>query len=320
MTTLVWRTDVHMADFSPQSRTDDWTETLLGKLSQVGHIAEEVKADAVIDGGDLFHVKSPSRNSHELVGKVASIHNTYPCPVYGTIGNHDVKYGSMEFLQESPLGVLFHTGNMRRLYGIHEAIFTDGNITVRVVGIPYHGTSYDMELFRKIKKGSEDYLVVAAHVLASPKGGTLFESEDVVSYHFLGDLEPDVWLLGHWHKNQGIVEQNGKWIVNIGSLSRGSLSQDDINRIPACAVLKFDSEGIDIQAIPLEVKPASEVFNLQGKARADAKSMSMDVFVDSLKDSLMTQSGDSLIDQIRDMPGVDNQVREKALLYLEQVK
>jgi len=37
--TLVWRTDAHLADKPPQSRTDDWAETVLDKLRQVGEIA-----------------------------------------------------------------------------------------------------------------------------------------------------------------------------------------------------------------------------------------------------------------------------------------
>ena len=64
--TLVWRSDAHNSDQAPQSRTDNWNETILGKLTQVGDIAREVKADAVLDGGDSFHIKSPSRNSHRM--------------------------------------------------------------------------------------------------------------------------------------------------------------------------------------------------------------------------------------------------------------
>ena len=46
--TLVWRTDVHLSDRTPRSRKDNWTDTILGKLRQVGEIAREVKADAVL--------------------------------------------------------------------------------------------------------------------------------------------------------------------------------------------------------------------------------------------------------------------------------
>jgi seryl-tRNA synthetase len=42
------------------------------KIEQVGVVAREVKADAVLDGGDLFNIKSPIRNSHALVRRVAA--------------------------------------------------------------------------------------------------------------------------------------------------------------------------------------------------------------------------------------------------------
>jgi len=316
--TLVWRTDVHLADFPPQSRVDDWTETLLGKLDQIGKIATKVEAQAVLDGGDLFHVKSPSRNSHELVGRVAAVHATYPCPTYGCVGNHDVKYGSLDFLEESPLGVLFGTGTVRRLYNQHEAIFENKGVKVRVVGIPYHGTSYDMDRFRSIQKGDEDYLVVVAHTLASLDGGMMYESEDVISYRDLTDMAPDVFCFGHWHKCQGIDVVGNKRIINIGSLSRGSLNQDDVNRVPSCAILNFTKEEIKIIPIPLQVAPASEVFNVERKLRSEAKEISMEVFVNSLKATLITREGGSLMDHIRDLKGIDDEVKERAMLYLEQ--
>ena len=203
MIRLLWRTDIHLSDKSPASRKDDWAETVFSKLEQVKRAAAKLKVDAVIDGGDFFHVKSPSRNSHALVHQAVEHHADYPCPVYCTPGNHDAVYGDYAFLPQQPLGILFSSGVFKRLYDEHEAVFeetadfeTHGIQTVckvRVVGIPYHGTKYDMERFRSIKKGEEDFLVVVAHVLASERGGTMFEQEDVVKYADLADLDPDVW-------------------------------------------------------------------------------------------------------------------------------
>ena len=123
MITLVWRTDVHLSDVSPSSRKDDWASTVLGKLRQVGMVADRVRAAAVLDGGDFFHVKSPSRNTHDLVRRVADLHATYPCPVYANVGNHDCVYGDYEYLDQQPLGVLFSTGVFRRCYDEHEVVF-----------------------------------------------------------------------------------------------------------------------------------------------------------------------------------------------------
>jgi len=316
---LVWRTDTHLSDFAPESRTDDWPTTLLGKLAQVGEVAKRVKALGVLDGGDLFHIKTPSRNSHSLVGKVAAIHTAYPCPTWSNIGNHDVKYGSFEFLDESPLGVLFESGSLRRLYDEHEAIFEQDGIKVRVVGIPYHGTEYDMGRFAQIQKNSEDFLVASIHCLASLAGGTMYEKEDVIKYADLVGFAPDLFLFGHWHRNQGIDEiADGKWVVNVGSLSRGSLNQDEVNRVPTCVVLNFSKEGIKIIPVPLKVAPADEVFNMVAREVNREKDMTMEAFVDSLKTTLVSRGGGSVIETVRCMSDVEDVVRERAIHYLER--
>lgn len=191
MIKLIWRTDVHYSDQTPSSRTDNWVDTVGDKLRQVGHIARERGAVAVLDGGDFFNNKYPVRTSHGLVNKIAKLHENYPCPVYGNVGNHDCRQSQIDNLDEGPLGVLFSAGVFKRCYNEHEVVFTDFARKVRVVGIPYHGPFYDMERF-KIEKKDEDYLVCMAHVLASPQGGTMFKSEDIIKYDQLLQLAPDV--------------------------------------------------------------------------------------------------------------------------------
>ncbi len=331
MITLVWRTDVHMSDKAPSSRTDDWTETVLGKLGQVRDIALERNADAILDGGDFFHLKSPSRNTHRLVNRVAEHHSTYPCPVYCTPGNHDSVYGDYAFLGQQPLGTLFSAGVFKRLYDEHEAVFTSPNTTwerdkggtqlkVRVVGIPYHGNKYDTERFHSIKKGDEDILICIAHVLASEKGGTMFEGEDIVRYSDLLDTDPDVFFFGHWHMDQGITQLGDKTFVNVGSLTRGSLSQDEVQRQPACVVLKVvPGPVVTTDIVRLKVAPAEEVFDVEGRARQIKRQVQMDTFVESIRASLVPATGgQTMAEALGEVENVPDEVRERALSYLEQ--
>lgn len=342
--TLIWRTDLHLADQAPSSRIDDWAETLLGKVAQVGRLAISEDAYGVLDGGDFFHVKSPTRNSHHLVQKAVEAHKDYPCRVIANVGNHDVKYGELRYLAHQPLGVLMSTGIFTPCYDEYEVFFTsDGYFPrvngawgagnpmcgegfvqgpmVRVVGIPYHGTEYEWERFTRIKKGEEDYLVVMAHVLASPAGGTMFEGEDIIRYEDLKGLEADVICLGHWHKNQGITEiAPGKWVVNIGSMSRGSLSADEVKRTPSVAVLRFRQDGVEIVERSLQVEPPEKVFDLEGRVRRDAHEMSMASFVESFKTALEGTKGLPLEDTIQGMAGTPSEVKERALSYLENRK
>ena len=316
---LVWRTDVHLSDRAPASRTDDWADTVFDKLGQVRDLARGVKADAILDGGDFFHVKAPGRNSHALVNRTAEHHVGYPCPVYCTPGNHDSVYGDYAFLPQQPLGVLFSTGVYKRLYDENEAVFTRGGVTVRVVGIPYHGTTYDMERFTRIKKGDEDILICVAHVLASKQGGTMFEGEDIVKYKDLLDTAPDVYLFGHWHKDQGVVEMGGKQFVNIGSLTRGALSQDEMEREPAAAILRCDLTGVTVEVHRLKVGAPEEVFDVEGRARQVKRQVEMDSFVESIRSALQpAENEETLIEAVTGMGNVPHEIRERALAYLEK--
>lgn len=345
---LVWRSDVHLADLAPQSRVDNWSETLLRKLIQVGEIAHQCRASAILDGGDLFHIKSPSRTSHELVQRVAEIHRDYQIPVLGNVGNHDVKFGDLRFLKEAPLGVLFQAGVLLPCFDDQEMFLGPSSLTdpgvklypfsrtegwlkgdpfamgsqepvVRIVGVPYHGTRYDMNRFTTITKGSEDHLIVMAHCLASAKGGSMFEGEDIISYGDLAHLDPDVWCFGHWHKDQGITEiAPDKWVVNVGSLSRGSISQDDVARIPSCARMTFTKSTRTIEKVPLQVLSADEVFDLAGVTRKEAKQMTVDALVENLKVALTNREEGSLLEEVRQLPDVPKPVVERVLSYLER--
>jgi hypothetical protein len=44
----------------------------------------------------------------------------------------------------------------------------------------------------------------------------------------------------------------------------------------------------------------------------------MEQFVDSLKEVLSDRSKGSVLESVRDMPGIDDEVRERAVHYLER--
>lgn len=318
MVKLVWRTDVHLSDQGPIARKDDWSATVLGKLRQVGLVAGKVGADAVLDGGDFFHIKSPLQNSHALIRRTAEVHASYPCPVYANVGNHDCVWGDYSYLPQQPLGVLFATGVFRRCYDEHEAVFERDGVKVRVVGVPYHGTTYDLERFRRIRRGDEDHLVCIAHVLASEKGGSMFEGEDILRYQDLLEFAPTCFAFGHWHKDQGVTVVGDKTIINIGSLTRGSLAQDDVSRQPSCAILTFaKGSPVDVKVVRLNVGAASEVFDVEGRRQAEKRAETLDSFVESVRARITTPQGVDVRETVRGLP-VAQAVRERALALLER--
>ncbi len=319
MIKLIWRTDVHFSDHTPKRRNGNWTDDVAKKLEWIGAYTQEHKIDAVIDGGDFFDVKTPSRNSHGLVSRTAKIHKEYACSVYTLVGNHDVKYGNIDYLEEQPLAVLFNAGVFEQFGGSKEVLFEKDGLRVRLVGIPYHGTSYDWDLIRSIKKGDEDYLLVACHLLASEKGGVgaMFEGEDIVPYDELTGRGVDGWFFGHWHKDQGIVQWVDTTVVNVGSLTRGSLHLDDLDRKPYMVVVSIDKEGIEF--LKVDVPCREDAFKVEEAIIEKNNKKRMEEIVEKMKRVATEDKGLSLIDRVNAIVGVDQKVKEIAISYLEKV-
>lgn len=323
MLKLLWRTDVHFADKTPRRRTGAWVEDVSAKLRWIGDFAKRNNIDAVIDGGDFFDVKSPVKNSHGLVRRACEIHSEYPCPTYALVGNHDVKYGQIDYLPEQPLGVLFTSGVFKRFGDDQDVVFERDGVKTRLVGVPYHGVEYDFPRLSNLKKNGEDYLIVACHLLARQGStGTMFEGEDIVGYDFLNsNPEVDVWCFGHWHKDQGVTKlPNGAHVINVGSLTRGSLHLDDLDRNPCVVEICISSEGLEIKRHDLPMRAAEDVFKIEEAKTEKEDKERMEDIVEKMK-SLATSgwSGMTLKERVMEM-SLSSEVKEMAIDYLERVK
>jgi len=316
---FVFRTDVHASEHSPASWKGDYPSEIWNSLHQIGEIARECGARAILDGGDFFHVKAPTQNSHRLVAKVALLHQVYPCPVYCIEGNHDIKHNNLETLQDQPLGVLYNSGVFRHL---RDETFEEGGLKVRVVGVPYSPFRTLADL-QTIRKRGDEVLVVIVHALAGENPPAMVEEffgEPVFRYEQLVvDGGPDIFCFGHWHQDQGIVRVKGRWFVNQGAVSRGALSKENLTRTPQVAILDVTPERIQVTTRALAVAPASEVFDLERKARQDRESRSIEQYVERIQFGLKLDEQSSVE---RAISGLDfaREIHDLALSYLQQVR
>jgi len=125
-------------------------------------------------------------------------------------------------------------------------------------------------------------------------------------------------LFGHWHKDQGIKEiAKSKYVVNTGSLSRGALIQDDMDRKPCAVELQFEQSGITIVRHDLKIPDSVEVFDVRGRERAEMRESVMEDFVSNLKNSLVKGEGENSLEAVVAVADISDEVRERALQYLE---
>lgn len=316
---FLYRTDVHAADRNPDSWKADYPAEIWSNLEQVGDLARKYKATAVLDGGDFFHVKASTRNSHALVAKAAEIHANYSCPTFLNIGNHDVAYNNLDTLERQPLQVLFAAGVFTRMT---DTTFEDADLKVRVVGFPYSHTR-TLDDFKAVKRGAEDKLIFVIHALASEDPSSEVEDlygEPVFKYSdLICDDGPDVYCFGHWHKDQGVVQIDGRYFVNPGALSRGALTNENMTRVPQAVLIEVDDGEITVGTIPLRVPPAQEVFDVARKARREQEGTVITQFIQKLQKEAEATPEKGVEATIRGL-GFAPEVRACALEYLERAR
>jgi DNA repair exonuclease SbcCD nuclease subunit len=247
------------------------------------------------------------------------VHNIYyDCPVYVNPGNHDFPYNNIDYLNKQPLSVLFESSVFSRMTDL---MFEEHGLKVRVVGFPFKSHFCESEF--NIERGDEDVLIVAAHTFATPEGGILFGHEKALSYRDLSVTSPDVFIFGHLHTDQGIQKIGNKIFMNLGSMTRGSLTQDNLSRIPRFGYIEIskDSGGaisFHTEAIEYEAEPASDIFDLEKHNRLVDESRDIENFIATLACSVNSDETD-IFEAVSSLSSFEQEVREKALQYLREI-
>jgi DNA repair exonuclease SbcCD nuclease subunit len=317
---FIYRTDTHVCDRSPQSWKADYPTEIWSNLDQIATFARNREVTAVLDGGDYFHVKAASRNPHSLVIQSIAVQKTYPCPTYCVEGNHDISYNNLESIDKQPLGVLYEGDVFKHL---REQVFEDGDMRVRVVGMPYNPERTLAELQAIQKKPGDDFLIAIVHQLAAvapPPNVEDFFGEPVFRYQDLVTKDgPDAFCFGHWHKDQGVHEIDGKKFVNQGAVSRGALINENTQRTPKVSLIEIEPYGIHIVELPLIVAPADDVFDFDKKERAEKESESIDQFIVQLQNNVRIDLSSSIEANVEQLDFAFD-VRAAALEYLVRAR
>jgi DNA repair exonuclease SbcCD nuclease subunit len=292
---LLTSSDEHLADLAPGFRKDDYRGSILKKLEWQGDMARKFKSDAVLRGGDFFHVKPANKTTMRTMAMAARIHRKYHCPTYAVAGNHDMSNNDPGSVPSQPLGVMLGSGVFLPL---RDETFTSGTMKLRVVGVEYT-TDLDVDgLHDLVRKKDETYTVAFVHALAAMAPEEKIQSffnERIFDYR---DLVfngcPDVYVFGHYHKDQGIVEHMGTKFVNLGAISRGALTFENLERQPKVSLIKANSQGVFVEEHVVPHEDALEIFDLERKKRMDKEVRDIDDFIARMKADASSGEDDSL--------------------------
>jgi hypothetical protein len=181
-----------------------------------------------------------------------------------------------------------------------------------------------LEELKAIQKKPEDnYLIAVVHQLAGaapPSSVDDFFGEPVFRYlDLVTPNGPDLWCFGHWHKDQGIVELDGKWFVNQGALSRGSLIRENTERTPKAALIEVTSTGMVVSPLAFKVSPAEDVFDFDRKERQEKEGVEIEQFVSKLRANVDFDPMTGIEENLQTL-NFARDVRDLALGYLERAR
>jgi DNA repair exonuclease SbcCD nuclease subunit len=145
----------------------------------------------------------------------------------------------------------------------------------------------------------------------------MFEGEDIVPYDELTGRGVDGWFFGHWHKDQGVVQWGDTTVVNVGSLTRGSLHLDDLDRKPYIVEVDISKEGIEF--LKVDVPCRADAFKVEEAILEKKNKSRREEVVDKMKQVAVEDKGLSLIDRVNAITGVEQKVKEIVISYLERV-
>lgn len=309
--------DVHLTNDNryPASCTPNYTADMFDLLYQANAVAKRIGATAIVQLGDLFHIKAPSANSHALVQKTIKWARSAPCPVAVVPGNHDLSNNRLESLDEGqPLGVLYDSGTVLKAEGY---VYIPGNLDdpypyISVYGVPWQ-QNWDAEQSvadQSVKKALADLsvkdtpqLIVTHAPFFEPGKESPYESYSTDKFSRLlkatGATNVQV-AYGHIHNSHGQYVVNGVRFANYGALSRGSFTDDNMQR--AIGVTVWDSVSGRFEFIPLDAKPAEEVFRVVEVTEKREKQLQLDELLSAVGHSkIEITSIESVLEQVRKM-------------------
>ena len=291
-------TDVHLQDNNPASRRGSYLEDILAKLHHIGNFAKKKKCDFTSCGGDLFNIKTPNRNSFSMVNRVIDMYSSWNMLNLLVEGNHDIRNDQVETIDDQPIGSLFRSGAIKHLR--NELIKKKG-IEVRIQGYDFEEEPDFSKLVLK-EEDRADVNILVLHVYAGPKEADLFGTK-IHGYAEISQTGHDVYMFGHYHKNQGIVELprdsgNPQYFVNLGSVSRGDYGDMNLKRTPQFCYLELTKKTKDspveiiLEAVDIPCRKGEEVFDVEQKTREKEHLEEANKFVESLKLASITEDLD----------------------------
>jgi exonuclease SbcD len=322
MTKILIVNDPHIADQPPLGRIDNYTESILSKLEEVGEIAGKNGVSVVVLTGDIFHQKRANRVSHKLVSRLIYILKAYPCRCLVVPGNHDLPPDGMAGIKRQPIWTLVEAGAIGVL--IHPYII-GGLIligrpwsTERSIDPKYYALT-EKERAVVLQSGSKapPVILVAHGPIVPPKETRIYDSTSIDQIP-LANIA--MVAAGHLHDDMGIRElAKGKLFANVGAISRTTRTSGNMLRSPSVLLVVAEGGVLRAERITLKnVLPVDQIFEERVEFEGSNLNEEMVALVESLAQGLQVEERN--LQELLATIGadIDEPVIQLVMRYLEE--
>ncbi len=310
---LLFVGDTHFSTVTPRSRIDEYPKTALKKMREVHKICKEQGFSIVVLLGDIFNKPSQPISYVNSILDLLAYFKKDGIEVYSIIGNHDVLYNRLDFMDKSSLGNLFYSGLLKPFGRIY--FKTESGHSFGVAGFHYG----------EMVKPAEEVLegvnipICVAHLFYNMSS----YSDDYLSDKQVKELGYKFYALGHDHITFNPVKVDNSYVIRPGSLMRGTSHRYNLSREVVVQGLKFDQgdKPVKFKSFEIPTANAEDVFTSDVYNR---KVSSSDLLIEisaQAEELLEKMDGDKsgrTIYDVLDESDIDEDVKSRIELYLQQ--
>lgn len=309
---LIGICDPHFSASNPAAWKASYLDHLEKTITQVFRYAKKREAHGILWAGDWFQYKAPARNPIWFVTRVIRFLQQAGVRHYGILGNHDVKYNDWTIGLQGQAAQLMLVADAFHLLDQNPATFEGDGFSVQLSGASFRqGLATDC---RDLKRAEGvTHHVALGHFWFGRKTGE-FWGEPMYGPDFFAKSDPDVYLIGHHHEDQGIQRVGGKHYCAAGSITRVGAYKSDLNRAPSAIEMIFTRDSFDTKVLRPKVPAPEDVMDLRVRAQVAEEREEMESFLSNLSDSKITTTDP--VEILAELDA-DQKVLSKAKEYLD---
>ncbi len=319
---ILFFTDTHIRGNNPANRKDIFVDSIEEKFKEIRDIAIRENVDFVFHGGDLLDRPDVSVS---IVNRFVKILMEIDKPIYMISGNHDIYGHNPKTINRTVISLLNTIGTIKLINANDLIVLEKDGIKAQLTGQPYI-FGIDGERRAEYYKPKEileevDYSIHMVHGLLLEKHFIKTVNHTVIDE--IKDTPADITLCGHYHSGFGIINIDGKYFINPGSLARVSNSLAELKRRPEIIMMDLNEKGIDIKSIQLKcAKPGEEVLDREKMENAVFKGERLFEFKQTIDESLDFEKMDinDILLEVSNLDNFEEEVRKEALRRIAEIQ